>query len=171
MLDNFVNLKNSLKAQRRFLLSKLKLTRIKLMNISFSAGGGFYCGKNCFISRKNKITVGHRFYMGNFCHLSANATIGNDVIFASFVSLIGGDHKIDNINCPIRESGRDELKTIYIEDNVWIGHNAIIMHGVTIKTGAVVAAGSVVTKDVPENAIVAGVPAKLIRYRFINENY
>lgn len=103
--------------------------------------------------------------MGNYCHLSANAQIGNDVLFASFVSLVGGDHRIDNIDVPIRKSGRDELKTITICDNVWVGHGAIIMHGVTIGSGAVIAAGAIVTKDVEENAIVAGNPAKFIRHR------
>jgi acetyltransferase-like isoleucine patch superfamily enzyme len=139
--------------------------RIKLMNMSFSVGSEFFCGKNCFISRKNKIIVGHRFYMGNYCHLGANAIIGDDVIFASFVSLVGGDHKLDYITCPIRKSGIDELKNIYIGDNVWIGHGVIIMHGVRINSGAVVGAGSVVTKNVAANAIVGGNPAKLIRYR------
>ncbi|WP_366520909.1 DapH/DapD/GlmU-related protein [Mucilaginibacter sp.] len=103
--------------------------------------------------------------MGNYCHLSANAVIGNDVLFASFVSLVGGDHKIDNIDVPIRLSGRDEFKTITIGDNVWIGHGAIVMHGINIETGAVIASGAVVTKDVPANAIVGGNPAKFIRYR------
>ncbi|MBT8326143.1 MAG: hypothetical protein KJP21_00385 [Bacteroidia bacterium] len=103
--------------------------------------------------------------MGNYCHLGANAEIGNNVLFASYVSMVGGDHKIDGIKVPIRKSGRDILKTINIGDNVWIGHGAIIMHGVNIGSGAVVAAGAVVTKDVEKNSIVGGNPAKFIRYR------
>jgi acetyltransferase-like isoleucine patch superfamily enzyme len=162
MLDHF---KENLRLVKRFIWGNLRLARIKLISVSFSAGPGFYCGKNCFVSRKNRIKIGHRFYMGNYCHLAANAKIGNDVIFASFVSLVGGDHKFDYIAGSIRDSGRDEFKDINIGDNVWIGHGAIIMHGVTINTGAVVAAGSVVTKDIAENAIVGGSPAKLIRYR------
>ncbi|MEM6718258.1 MAG: acyltransferase [Bacteroidota bacterium] len=103
--------------------------------------------------------------MGNNCHLASNLNIGNDVLFASFVACVGGDHKIDNITTPINQSGRDELKTTKIEDDVWVGHGAILMHGITLHKGCVVASGSVVTKDVPENAIVGGNPAKLIRYR------
>ena len=103
--------------------------------------------------------------MGNYCHIAAETQIGDDVMFASYVSLVGGDHQIDNIDVPMNASVKSELKTIYIEDNVWIGHGAIILQGVRIKTGAVVAAGAVVTKDVESNAIVGGNPAKLIRYR------
>ena len=53
-----------------------------------------------------------------------------------------------------------------IGNDVWIGRNAIIMDGVTVGTGAIVGAAAVVTKDVPPYAIVAGVPARIIRYRF-----
>ena len=87
-------------------------------------------------------------------------------MFASFVSLVGGDHRFDEIDCLLRESGREEPeKSITIEDNVWVGHGAIVMRGVTIRHGAIIAAGAVVTKDVERNAIVGGNPAKFIRYR------
>lgn len=58
---------------------------------------------------------------------------------------------------------------IIVKDDVWIGRNALIMSGVNIGQGAVIAAGAVVTKDVPPYAIVGGVPAKVIRYRFEEE--
>lgn len=57
----------------------------------------------------------------------------------------------------------------YIGNDVWIGSRAIILQGVHIETGAVVGAGAVVTKDVPPYAVVAGCPAKIIRYRFDND--
>ena len=151
----------------RLLISKYRLFKLSLFCNEFKVGQGFVCGKGCFVSRKNSISIGDNFYMGNYCHLAANALIGHDVMFASFVSIVGGDHKIDNINTSIRNSGRDEFKTTIIEDNVWIGHGCIIMHGVKIGSGAVLAAGSVVTKDVPNNAIYGGNPSKLIRYRHI----
>jgi maltose O-acetyltransferase len=154
-----------LKNIRRTLLGRIRLLSLKLRCKNLSVGKKFFCGKGVVISSKNSIRIGDNFYMGSYCHLAANAVIGNNVIFASRVALVGGDHKIDYINQPIRFAGRDELKQILIEDNVWVGHNAIIMHGVKIKTGAVIAAGAVVTKDVEENAIVGGNPAKEIRKR------
>ena len=86
-------------------------------------------------------------------------------MFSSFVSLVGGDHRFDNIVGPMRNSGREKILTIVIEDDVWIGHGSIILHGVTVHSGAVVAAGSVVVSDVLSNAIVAGNPARFIRSR------
>lgn len=60
----------------------------------------------------------------------------------------------------------DEFERIKIGNDVWIGARAIILDGVTIGDGAIVAAGAVVTKDVPDYAVVGGVPAKILRYRF-----
>lgn len=72
----------------------------------------------------------------------------------------------------IREHEREQMRTkgmVVIGNDVWIGGRAIIMRGVTIGDGAIVAAGAVVTKDVEPYAIVGGVPAKLIKYRFGEE--
>ena len=91
--------------------------------------------------------------------------VGDNVMFASEVAVVGGDHKIDYVIGPIRDSGRDVFKTAIFGDGCWVGHRAIVMHGVTVGPGAVGAAGSIVTKDVEANAIVAGNPARFIRYR------
>ena len=86
-------------------------------------------------------------------------------MFASYVSLVGGDHDITNPEILLRLSGRGTLKTTIIEDNVWLGHGVVVMHGVRIKSGAVIAAGAVVTRDIPENEIWGGNPARLIKVR------
>jgi len=152
---------------RRLILGHYRFFLLKLFKGHFNVGKSFYCGRGCFVSRKNTISIGHNFYMGNYCHLAANAKIGSDVLFASFVSLVGGDHKVDFINTSIKDSGRDEFKEIIIEDNIWIGHGAILMHGIRIREGAIIAAGSIVTKNVGENEIWGGNPAQLIRKRKI----
>ena len=64
------------------------------------------------------------------------------------------------------DEGLDKVSHTSIGNDVWIGDSAVIMEGITIGDGAVIAAGSVVTKDVPAYAIVAGVPAKILKYRF-----
>jgi acetyltransferase-like isoleucine patch superfamily enzyme len=85
--------------------------------------------------------------------------IGNSVMIAPKVNLLTGGHPL-----PLAE--RREFITlapIVIDDDVWIGTGATITQGVTIGAGAVVAAGAVVTRDVPARALVAGVPARVIR--------
>lgn len=69
----------------------------------------------------------------------------------------------------VTESSYSEYQSIDIGNDVWIGARAIVLGGVSIGDGAIVAAGAVVTKDVPPYAIVGGVPARLLRYRFSEE--
>lgn len=122
-------------------------------------------GVGTSFSSNRSVRIGDDFFCGRDCHFGAPVEIGSDVMFASFVALVGGDHRIDGISAPIRLSGREIMKTISIGDDVWIGHGAIVLHGCRIGTGSVVAAGAVVTKDVPDHAIVAGNPARVLRYR------
>jgi len=121
--------------------------------------------------KKNSIEAGDYVFIGRKVHLYANIKIGHFVMIASNVAIVGGDHRFDIIGVPTRFTGRagmEDLLTV-IEDDVWIGHGAIIMAGVKIGRGAVIAAGAVVTKDVPAYAIMAGVPARLLRYRFTEQ--
>ena len=67
----------------------------------------------------------------------------------------------------VEENVQDEYKEITIGHDVWIGYNVTILDGIQVNNGAVIAAGSVVNKDVPAYAIVGGIPAKIIRYRFL----
>jgi len=103
-------------------------------------------------------------YIGNFCSISSRVVI-----------FLGGGHNIDWISgypfdSPFVDIPAKDHKTtngnVIIKNDVWIGFGATIMSGVTIGNGAVVAAESVVTKDVPDYAIVAGNPARVIKYRF-----
>ena len=95
---------------------------------------------------------------------SGGVFIGKRTLVGYRTQILSANHEIPKVGLPFPISG-DVYKPIHISDDVWIGANCIIAAGVTIGTGAVVAAGSVVTKDVPPNAIVGGVPAKLIRMR------
>lgn len=136
-----------------------------------SIGKHFTVSVTNSVFKKNAITAGDYVFIGEKAFFCANVQIGHFVMIASCVAIVGGDHRFDVIGVPARFTGRDgmeELLTV-IEDDVWIGHGCIIIAGVRIGRGAIVAAGAVVTKDVPPYAIVGGVPAKLIRYRFTPE--
>ena len=109
--------------------------------------------------------IGTHLYIGNYC------SIAGGVVF-----LLSSEHYINHISTfPFRArlvDGQAEAFSkgdIVVNDDVWIGEQAIIMSGVSIGQGAVIAAGAVVTKDVPPYALVGGVPAKIIKYRFNKE--
>ena len=105
----------------------------------------------------------HHLTIGSFC------SIASGVVFN-----LSGDHAIDRLSTfPFKakalEGPMNEATSkgdIYVGDDVWIGQNAIILSGINIGQGSVVAAGAVVTTDVPPYAVVGGVPAKVIKYRF-----
>lgn len=91
--------------------------------------------------------------------------IGNDVMIGSNLTVIARDHKIDRIDIPMNQQGFTKIQPVKIDNDVWIGDNVTILKGVHVHSHSVIAAGAVVTKDVPEYAIVGGVPAKIIRFR------
>jgi len=90
--------------------------------------------------------------------------IGDRTLIGYRTQILSANHDIPSIGEPIPVSG-NICKPITINNDVWVGANCIITAGVNIGEGAIVAAGSVVTKNIPENAVVGGVPAKLIRMR------
>jgi len=97
--------------------------------------------------------------------------IGSHVMFGPEVAIWGGNHRFDLVGCFMMtvtegEKRPEDDQDVVIEDDVWVGSRAIILHGTTIRRGAVVAAGAVVTKDVPPYAIVAGVPARVVAFRW-----
>lgn len=106
--------------------------------------------------------------IGRFCSIGSNCNIGlashtvnylsTSPIFTEHVNSTGSSWRTDTISTPYRK--------VEIKNDVWVGNNVCIMGGVKIGNGAVIGAGAVVTKDVPDYAIVGGVPAKILRYRF-----
>ena len=106
--------------------------------------------------------------IGQFCSLGPNLKIGLGMHPTDYISTYPGFYSKKASGSYSLYIAEDiiEHKLIIIKNDVWIGDNSTILDGVTIGNGAVIAAGSVVTKDVPDYAIVGGVPAKIIKYRF-----
>ena len=113
-----------------------------------------------YINYGKHISIGENVFVNFDCTFLAlgGITIEDDVLIGPKVSLITESHPLD----PQQRKGLIG-KAIHIKKNAWIGANATILPGVTVGENAVVAAGAVVSKDVPDNAIVGGVPAKVIK--------
>ncbi|SDQ14560.1 acyltransferase [Flagellimonas zhangzhouensis] len=113
-----------------------------------------------------KILLGENSFIGSFSVIGSNESIsiGKNVMIAQSVSIRDTDHNFEDLSKPMISQGII-TKKVEIKDNVWIGYGAVITKGVIIEEGAIIGANAVVTKNVPKNAIVGGVPAKIIKYR------
>lgn len=159
--------------------------KYKTITIMLSKWGGYYgiklrshfyrktldrCGNNLKVFHGayicySTVSIGNNCTIEEDCVIS-NCSIGDDVIIAAKVSIMSGKnhHDVDMLDKTFYETQSKTLDRVHLKNNIWIGTNAIVM--ANIASGSVVGAGSVVNKDiVDENGIVAGVPAKLIRFR------
>ena len=136
-----------------------RLLFYRLAGIKISRGSRIHLGATFF--QPNNIKIGQDTIIGYHCFLDGRAqlTIGDHVDIASEVMIYNSQHDIDDPKFQAIE------KPVVIKDYVFIGPRVIILPGVTIGRGAVVGAGAVVLKDVPDNKVVGGVPAKEIRDR------
>lgn len=129
--------------------------------VGVKAGNGLSIGAG-FDILLGELSFGSKVFCNNGCRFDAAAgiQIGSYCQIGPRVSFETISHDLR----PVVGSHRPSiLRPIVVEDYVWIGANAVILPGVTIHSGAVIAAGAVVTEDVPANAVVGGVPARVIR--------
>jgi acetyltransferase-like isoleucine patch superfamily enzyme len=112
------------------------------------------------------VSIGAKTVLGQECTISAfqNVSIGRECVIADRVMLIDFDHGSVEVERPIRLQGIYK-RDVRVGNNVWIGYGACILRGVTVGDNAIIGTNSVVTKDVPANAVVGGVPARVIRMR------
>ena len=144
---------------------------------------GIVFGDNCSIGKNTTIEcsgtlkdigkgliVGSRVGLGThgFFGCAGGIEIGDDTIFGNFVSVHSENHNFASLEIPIRLQGVNR-KGIKIGDNCWIGAKATILDGTIIGNGCIVAAGAVVTGEFPDNSIIGGIPAKIIKQRITTD--
>jgi acetyltransferase-like isoleucine patch superfamily enzyme len=131
-----------------------RTTRVGPFCVIDGEGGKINIGERCSVNASSWIGAG-----------ISEINIGNDVRMGAGVKISCSHHNFDRTDIPIREQGIKSNCDISIGDDCWIGMGAIICPNVTIGSGVIVGAGSIVINDIPNNAIVVGNPAKIIKYR------
>lgn len=124
------------------------------------------------ISGYENFHIGRDVFIGPYAVLSADGvkvTIGDDTVIGPQFCLMAGDHNFDLPGVPYHGSPRGRNEPVRIGRNVWIGARVTVLKGVEIGDASVIGAGTVVTRDVPAFAVVAGTPARFLRWRFEGE--
>lgn len=152
---------------------------VYLEGISDHPGGGIEIGRGTYIHMHCVVSAAYHGFVriGSSCSINpgtqiygtGGVTIGDHVMIAGQAAIVAFSHGYASNGVPMIQQP-NSAKGICIESDVWIGAGAKVLDGVTIGSGAVIGAGSVVRHDVEPRAIVAGVPARLIRYREPDEH-
>jgi acetyltransferase-like isoleucine patch superfamily enzyme len=168
---HWLELKHSSKHLRIDYLAEISHCEFENYNTIYKNSRLLHCklGAFTYVAKESQIQYAE---IGKFCSIGPGVKIGFGLHPSSeFVSshpLFYSTSKQAQLVIA-KENKFEEYKTTYIGNDVWIGSNSIIKDGIRIGNGALIGAGAVVTKDVPAYAIVGGVPAQLIRYRFSEE--
>jgi acetyltransferase-like isoleucine patch superfamily enzyme len=143
------------------------------LEIEINRKGEVHFGRFVWIGDGTKIRchegvveIGEKTVMGQECTISAfqRVRIGAQCVIADRAMFIDFDHGVVEVERPIRQQGIYK-RDVVVGSNVWIGYGACVLRGVSVGDNAVIGTNAVVTKDVPANAIVAGIPARVIRMR------
>ncbi len=112
------------------------------------------------------VEIGEKTVIGQECTISAyrRVRIGEQCVIADRAMFIDFDHGVVEVERPIRQQGIYK-RDVEVGSNVWIGYGACVLRGVRVGDNSIVGTNSVVTRDVPANAVVAGIPARIIRMR------
>ena len=160
MLRHLANLILAVLPPSRLFRLRVLLLRLAQVDVADSV---CFCGRGWIFGR-GRLTIGSGTWLSPkvvfFTHLDAPITIGRNCDVGHGVEFVPGGHEIGTHE---RRAGKGTARPIQIGDGCWIGARALILGGVEIGKGSVVAAGSVVISNVPEDSLVAGVPARIKR--------
>ena len=126
-----------------------------------------WIGHGCKVRvHEGELSIGAKSVLGQECTFSCyqHIWIGRECIIADRVMMIDFDHGMVDVERPIREQGIYK-RDVNIGHNVWIGYGACVLRGVNVGDNAVIGTNAVVPADVPANAVVGGIPARVIRMR------
>ena len=112
------------------------------------------------------VKIGNRTTFGNDCYFGAagGISVGDDVIAGQYIRFHSENHNYMDLDKPIREQGVTH-QGIKIGNNCWIGSGVVFLDGAELGDGCVVAANAVVTKKFPDNVVIGGIPARILKYR------
>ena len=136
-------------------------------NKGITIGSGVFIGRNTILSCKNgDIIVDDHANLGFNCEIfsASRVRIGKQVLMAAYTYLVGGDHLYDRVDIPVLEQGRT-ARGIDVDDHVWLGTHVVVTDGSHVGRDAIIGAGAVVVGEIPEFAVAAGIPAKVLRDR------
>ena len=167
--------------------SSIALSTIKNKGKNCKVGRNLRIYNPDFIKLKNKVSIGNfawlnvkpkdnseysliigeNVYIGSNVQINAweSVIIDDDCLISDRVYISDANHNSSELNLPIKEQGDSFIKAVFIGSGSWIGINVCILPGVNIGKGVIVGANSVVSKDIPDYAVVGGVPAKIIKFR------
>lgn len=136
-------------------------------NRGIDVGHGVFLGRGTILSCKDgDISIGDHGNFGFHCEVfsGSSVTVGRHGLFAAQAYLVGGGHEFEREGLAVIDQPRSS-HGIVLGDNVWLGTGAKVLDGVTIGSDVVVGANAVVNTDLPDGAIAAGVPARVLRHR------
>lgn len=130
------------------------------------------CGENvvvknkCYFGNGTKLKVGSFSQLGQNSRLTGPITLGSHIMMGPDVVMMAVTHDVSDLSKTMVDPSNPAIvNPIIIGNNIWIGTRVIIMPGVNIGDNSIIGAGAVVTKSFPENSIIGGIPAKLIKQR------
>lgn len=137
-----------------------------LCTLAKSVGDNVVVFPFVFFENIENLQIGDNVSIHQMCYIDAEGgiCIGNNVSIAHRCTVLSSNHRYDKVDTPIKYQGMQLAQTV-LQDNIWIGCGSAVMAGVRIKSGCVIGANSTVTRSIPENSVVVGSPAKVIKKR------